>query len=108
MSDKVKLVNRATANDLGAAFLAEAKRHLDTELPRACLTTVQGLYLLLAMSCCDGTNRSGSMYRFMGAEMLRRMRLDRRFAKLDGQTQEEADQRRALARTVWGVFLFEW
>jgi hypothetical protein len=107
MSERVKFVKMTTGNDLGAAFLAEAKKHLDDELGKMCLTTVQGLYMLLIVSCCDGTNRAGGMYQFAALQMLRRMKPGALFARLNIGIPEEADRRRALSKLCWGLFLFE-
>ncbi|KAK5654284.1 hypothetical protein OQA88_7461 [Cercophora sp. LCS_1] len=107
LSEKVKLVERTTGRDIGAAFVAEAKRHLDKELARSTITTVQGLYMLLALSCCDGTNRTGAIYRFAAMETLRRLNPERAFLKLNPGFVEEASQRRALSKLCWGLFIFE-
>jgi len=71
-------------------------------------TTVQGLYILLLVHCCNGTNRVGSMYQLAALEMIRRMNIERTFARLNPSIPEEADRRRALSKLHWGVFLFEW
>jgi len=100
-------VENATGTNLSAAFMAEAKHHLDLELPKATITTVQGLYMLFVLSCCDGTNRSGNMYHLAAIELLRRMNPDRMFAKSSLSIPEEAQLRRALSRLCWGIFIFE-
>ncbi|KAK3939608.1 nitrogen assimilation transcription factor nirA, partial [Diplogelasinospora grovesii] len=106
-SDKAKVVNRVTKCDIGSRFLAEAKKHLDLEGVKASLPTVQGLYLLFLVSCCEGTNRAGSMYRFASCEMLYRMRPEKLFAQLRQHIAAEAERKRALSKTSWGLFNFE-
>ncbi|KAK5651892.1 hypothetical protein OQA88_11551 [Cercophora sp. LCS_1] len=106
-SEHVKRVKKATGVDLGAKFVAETKRHLDTEVLKASLPTVQGLYTLFVHSCGEGTNRAGNMYRFSACEMLHRMRPKRMYAELDPSLPRESEYRRALQRTVWGLFVFE-
>lgn len=100
-------MHQATGKDIAAAFLAEAKKHLDKELARSTITTVQGLYMLLTLSCCDGTSRTGTMYRFAAMETLRRLRPERVFATLDPAVPEDADRRRALSKLCWGLFIYE-
>ncbi len=70
------------------------------------MTTVQGLYMLLVISCCDGTNRVGRMYHYAAVEMLHK--INPGFAKLNLAIPEQAEQRRALAKLYWGTFIYEW
>lgn len=106
-SEKARLVNRATKVDLGSRFLAEAKQHLDLEAGKGSITTVQGLYILFLVSCFDGTNRAGAMYRLAALDMLSKMRPEKMLAKLSDQT-PDTETHRALAKLNWGVFNFEW
>jgi hypothetical protein len=106
MSDRVKVVKIATGNDLGAAFLAEAKRHLDDELNKTCLTTVQGVYMLSVYCCCEGNSRAGSMYQFAALKMLRGMK-PYTLHRTPNMSIQEAERQRAFSRVCWGIFVFE-
>jgi hypothetical protein len=64
--------------------------------------------MLFLVSCCDGTNRAGSMYRFAACEMLYSLKPERLFLRLNDEDPEEAAKKRALSRTFWGMFIFEW
>lgn len=106
--DQVRQINRIAKTDLYSRFLSEAKQHLEIEKCKTSLTTAQGLYLLFLVSCHDGTNRAGSMYRLGSLEMLSKLRPDTMFAKLSDQIPAEADKRRAISKACWGIFNFEW
>lgn len=107
MSDRVKVVRMATGNDLVASFLIEAKRHLDDELNKSCLTTIQGVYLLSVYCCCEGNSRAGSMYRFATLQMLRGMKSGTLYRTPGIGIPAELKRRRALSRLCWGIFIFE-
>jgi hypothetical protein len=104
----VKQVQKASGIDLGAEFFAEAKRHLDEELLKPCLTTAQGLFTLYLCTFSQGTNGAGALYRFAAYEMFQRLKPGCQIAKLDASIHEEAKERQAIIRTAWGFYLFEW
>jgi hypothetical protein len=107
MSDRVKFVRMTTGNDLGAAFLMEAKKHVDEELNKMCLTTVQGVYMLAVYCCCEGNSRAGGMYQFAALQMLRKMKPGVLHAMLNVDIPKEAERRRTLSKLCWGIFIFE-
>ncbi|KAK4235023.1 hypothetical protein C8A03DRAFT_18175, partial [Achaetomium macrosporum] len=106
-SEKIRLASRAAKTSLASRFVAEAKHHLDLEAGRVCLTTIQGLWMMYSVSCHDGTNRAGSMYRLAALDMLSRMNLEKRFAEMSGRMPGEAESRRSLAKLHWGMFNIE-
>ncbi|KAK4198277.1 hypothetical protein QBC40DRAFT_179057, partial [Triangularia verruculosa] len=107
MSDKARLFRQRTATDLSSEFLLEAKRHWETDTRRESICAVQGLYLLFLISCCDGTNMAGSMYRFAAFNMLQRLNPDKAVPRLREAIIEEAERKTALSRLHWGIFLVE-
>lgn len=92
--------------DLRGAFYAEAKKLFDLD-QTASMTNVQGLWILFMYSCATGTDRAGSMYRYAAYEMLKRMRLKMKYAKLKDELPEQALERKAIAKLYWGIFSFE-
>lgn len=107
-SNKVKFVNQATTGNLGAQFMSEARRHLDLEAGKLSLTTVQGLYIMFLVSCLNGTNRAGAMYRLAALDLLSKLQADNPPAIFRSEGPGHADQRRALSEASWGLFRVEW
>ncbi len=107
-SSKIKSVNQTTTDNPGAQFMSEAKRHLDLEAGKLSLTTVQGLYIVFLVSCLDGTNRAGAMYRLAALDLLSKLQADTPPAKSGSEGPRGADQRRALSEACWGIFKVEW
>ncbi|KXX74307.1 Nitrogen assimilation transcription factor nirA [Madurella mycetomatis] len=107
LSDKVRLASGVAGTNLREAFMSEVKHHLELEAGKMTLTTVQGLYMLYMVTCHDGTNRAGTMYRLAALDMLGRLKPDKAFARWSHQMPEEADKRRAFSKTCWGIFNFE-
>ncbi|KAK4182529.1 nitrogen assimilation transcription factor nirA, partial [Podospora australis] len=107
MSDTARQYKQITASDLTASFLSEAQMHREREAGKVSITTVQALYLLFLVSCCDGTNRAGSLFRFASLNMLQRLNPERVVARLNDDIPHEAEKKRALSRLLWGMFLVE-
>ncbi|KAK3994470.1 hypothetical protein QBC44DRAFT_286285 [Cladorrhinum sp. PSN332] len=107
MSDRPKAFNRAANIDLCALFSAEAKKQLDREAGKVSFTTIQGLLILYILSCCDGTNRAGSVYRMAAFDMLRKLKPERLFRRLRDNVPDESEQKHALSKLCWGVYLLE-
>lgn len=82
------------------------RKHFDLD-QSACVTNVQGLWLLFMFSVATGTDRAGSMYRFAAYEMLKRMQLRARYEKLTHHIPEQALERRVIAKLYWGIFSIE-
>jgi hypothetical protein len=93
--------------DITSQFLDEAKRLLDLETGRESLPTVQGLALLFTTSAFTGMDRAGSVYRYSAYQMLKRLRLEKRFAKLNDDDLSELRQKRAISKALWGLFCFD-
>jgi hypothetical protein len=101
-------VNQATTADLGAQFMSEAKRHLELEAGKLSLTTVQGQYVVFLVSCLDGSNRAGAMHRLAALDLLSKLQPEKALTKPWSNAPGQADQRRALYKTYWGLFNIEW
>ncbi len=99
---------QATTDNFGAKFTSEAKQHLDLEAGKLSLTTVQGLYILFMVSCLDGTNRAGAMYRLAALDFLSKLQADNSLARPGSEAPGHADQRQALSKACWGIFKVEW
>ncbi|KAK4160469.1 hypothetical protein QBC43DRAFT_219765 [Cladorrhinum sp. PSN259] len=107
MSDRPKIFNRAANIDLCALFSSEAKKQLELEAGRVSVTTIQGLLILYILSCCDGTNRAGSVYRMAAYEMLRKLKPERLYSRLRDNVPAEAERKHSLSKLCWGVYLLE-
>ena len=108
MSDIPRGFNRAANIDLCSMFLSEAKKQLDLEAGKVSYTSVQGLFILFVLSCCDGTNRAGSIYRMAAFDMLAKLKLEKTFARLRDSVPEEAEHKRAISKLLWGLYVLEW
>ncbi|KAK3291013.1 uncharacterized protein B0H64DRAFT_446811 [Chaetomium fimeti] len=107
-SDKIDLANEATGTNLTKLFVAQAKQHFEIEADKRCLKTVQGLYLFFLLTCHITTNRAGSMYRLAALEQLGKLEVEKVLTKPASNNQVDTDRRRAMYRTYWGIFNFEW
>ncbi|KAK4459540.1 nitrogen assimilation transcription factor nirA, partial [Cladorrhinum samala] len=107
MSDIPRGFNRAANIDLCSMFLSEAKKQLDLEAGKVSYTSVQGLFILFVLSCCDGTNRAGSIYRMAAFDMLAKLKLEKTFARLRDSVPEEAEHKRAISKLLWGLYVLE-
>lgn len=108
----------------------EAKKLFELECGRASLPTVFGLYMLFFVSAMMGKDRAGLMYRYMvcslnhpkryywsckpnlltspqAQHMLKQLRLERRFEKLDEAQPDHALERDIISRSLWGLFATE-
>jgi hypothetical protein len=88
-------------------FLKEAKRLLDCEGGRASIPATQALCILYTISAAMGRDRAGLMYRLAAYEMLKRLRLENAFAKLDRTLPRDSLDREVISQSAWGVFCFE-
>jgi hypothetical protein len=107
-SDTAKGIKKSHKIDLVQLFLSEAKQHLEVEGGKVTLTTVQGLYVLNLVAHYRGCNRAGSMYRLEALDMLSRLTPEKVFERPWIHEQGEADKRRALSKTCWGIICIEW
>lgn len=100
-------MGRITNQVMAERFLSEAKKLLELEGTVANLTTVQALCLMYLTSALLGRDRAGLMYRYTAYEMLRPLRLERKFTLLNSDNPEDAQTRYILSRALWGFFCFE-
>lgn len=49
-----------------------------------------------------GQDRAGLMFRYAAADMVKRLNLERRFAKLKDDIVQEAREKRVISRALWG------
>jgi hypothetical protein len=96
-----------TCRNMAECFLDEAKKQLEIESCRASIPTLQALCLMYLTSALLGRDRAGIMYRFAAYEMLKRLNLERKFARLDPSDLEVAEMRMILSKLLWGLFCFE-
>lgn len=92
--------------NLKNSFLYEARRLLALESGRNSLPTAQGLALLFSACVYNGIDRPNMSYRYSYCEMLKKLNLEGRFARIRKDPDKQAE-RRALARAQWGFFIFE-
>lgn len=92
---------------MGSRFFDQAKRLFSMESGRASLPTVQALALLFTVSAYIGKDREGMVYRYTALEMLKRLGLERRLARLKDDDPTEAREKRAISKAIWGLFCFE-
>ncbi|KAK2615012.1 hypothetical protein N8I77_001791 [Diaporthe amygdali] len=93
--------------NMSERFVDEAKKLFELECGRTSLPTVLGLYVLFFVSAMMGKDRAGLMYRYMAQHMLKQLRLDRRFDRLDEMQPEQALEREVISRSLWGLFILE-
>ncbi|GAW26592.1 putative C6 transcription [Rosellinia necatrix] len=104
-SKTVDTWRRLTRHDLREQFLAEAKKAYDHEVPT--IPTVQGLWIMFAVSSMKGEDKSGSLYRLAAYGMLKKSRLNQVFFSLNDTDRDEALKKRTISRIVWGFFCLE-
>jgi len=96
-----------TRQDLGQRFLDEAKKQFDLECGRGSLPTALALGFLWNVYAYLGTDRAGSMFRYMSFEFLRRLDLETRFKTLREDIAHEAKERRVISQALWGIYILE-
>ncbi|GAW13360.1 hypothetical protein ANO14919_027440 [Xylariales sp. No.14919] len=104
-SDTVDTIRHMTGRDLREQFLAETKKQYDHGVPA--LPTIQGLWIMFAVSYLKGEDRNGSLYRFASYGMLKRSRIDQVFLSLADADPDDASKKRAISKTSWGLFCLE-
>ncbi|KAI0438480.1 putative C6 transcription factor [Xylaria telfairii] len=104
-SDTIDAAQRVTKQDMREQFLTETKKEYDHGLPN--IPTIQGLWILFAISSLKGEDRNGSLYRFASYGMLKRCRLNQVFWSLTDTDPEDIIKKRAISKTVWGIFCLE-
>lgn len=92
--------------DLQHRFLQEAKELLALEAGRSSLTTAQGLALLFSISIYNVIDRPNLSYRYSYCEMLKKLNLEGRLSRIRNDP-NYGGERQALARALWGFFIFE-
>lgn len=88
--------------------MAQARQNFDIEADKRCLKTVQALYLFFLLTCHLTTDRAGSMYRLAALELLGKLEVEKVLTKPGGKSRVDDEKRRAMYRTYWGIFNFEW
>ncbi|KAF5007709.1 hypothetical protein FDECE_5957 [Fusarium decemcellulare] len=106
-SQRAKTVGFLTGQNMADRFLDEAKKQLEIEGCRPTIPTLHALCLMYLTSALLGRDRAGVMYRYAAYEMLKRLNLERKFAKLDPGDPGAAEMRVILSKTLWGLFSFE-
>jgi hypothetical protein len=96
-----------TGTSISDRLFDEAKKLLDLESGRPSLPTVQALALLFLGSAYLGRDRAGQMYRYAAFEMLKRLQLDKKFARLNPDDPLESQDQRLISKALWGLFCFE-
>ncbi|KAI1810598.1 putative C6 transcription factor [Poronia punctata] len=104
-SDTVDAARRITNQDLREHFFVEAHKQYD--YASAPLPTIQGLWIMFAVSSLKGEDRNGSMYRFASYGALDRSRLHQTFSSLSDTDPDDVLKKRAISTTVWGLFCLE-
>lgn len=102
-SDRAKCYSFFSKQNLAERFIEQARKYQDLEYGRASLPTVQALIFLFINMAYLGRDRAGYMYKAAALEMLYRLRLDRRFARLHDEIPEEHKEKRAISRMLWGM-----
>ncbi|POR32982.1 Uncharacterized protein TPAR_06825 [Tolypocladium paradoxum] len=97
----------ASGRELGEAFFTEAKRLLDLECGRPSIPSAQALFVMFSYSCRMGKDRAGHIFRAAGYEMMKRMMPKIRRLLSGTAHLLTGRHRRAISRTVWGIFCFD-
>ncbi|PHH93301.1 hypothetical protein CDD83_8000 [Cordyceps sp. RAO-2017] len=108
-SRAAKAYGRVSGEDLGAAFLNEAKKLWSLEGDRASLPAVQALAIMFTVSAYRGTDRQGLVYRYAAYRMLRQLDLPGAMGQADARNEstEKTRERAILSKALWGLFCFE-
>lgn len=106
-SQTAKRMGRIIGQQMVERFLAESKKALELAGGVESLPTVQTLCLIYLTTALLGRDRAGLMYRYAAYEVLKRQRLDVRFAKLNDDDPEGGRTRVILSKVAWGLFCFE-
>ena len=93
---------------MGAQFLAEAKKQFDLESGRTSITAVQGLWTLFTVATMNGTDKAGYFYRLASYDMIRRMKFEKTFERVESDEPSDVRARRAISKVVWGIFCLDW
>ena len=80
---------------------------MELEGVKASLPTVQALEMMFTKAAYIGTDRAGMLYRSAAWEMLKQLDLEKKFELLQDSTPSVLREKRAISKTVWGVFNFE-
>lgn len=90
-------------------FYDKAERCFDAEYGRLSLPAVQALLILFMCSTGNGKDRAGTIKRLAAYEMLRRLKLERRFSKAKSRhdPSEQRRLRRVASKALWGVHCFD-
>lgn len=109
MSARAKAIGRIHGCDLGQRFYEKAERCFDGEYGRLSLPAVQALLILYVCSSSMGKDRAGTIKRLAAYEMLRRLKLERRFSKAKSRhhAAEQKRLRRVASKALWGVHCFD-
>jgi len=71
------------------------------------LPTVQGLWIMFAISSLKGEDRNGSIYRFASHGVLDRSRVHETFFSLRDTDPDDVMKKKAISKAVWGLFCLE-
>ncbi|KAI0451007.1 putative C6 transcription factor [Xylaria acuta] len=104
-SDTIDMVQRVTKQDMREQFLSEANSRYDPGSPT--IPTIQGLWILFAISSLKGEDKNGSLYRLASYGMLKRCRMSQVFWSLTDTDPEDIMKKRVISKTVWGLFCLE-
>ncbi|KAI0205914.1 putative C6 transcription factor [Astrocystis sublimbata] len=104
-SDTVDMVWQVTKQNLKAQFLFEAKKEFDHASPS--IPTIQGLWIMFAISALIGEGKTGSLYQFASFGLLKRCRLDERFSSLTDTDANDIMRKRVISKTIWGLYCSE-
>lgn len=108
-SERVRQINEATGTNLTKRFAAEAKKHFEIEADKRRVTTLQSLYYFFLFTCHLSTNRAGSLYRLAALDYIQNSDVEKVvLMKPRSSNPEDANRRRALFKTYWAIFNFEW
>ena len=109
MSERAKAVGAIHGSDLGQRFYDKAERCFGGDYGTLSLPAVQALLILYMCSSGMDKDRAETMKRLAANEMLRRLKLERRFSKAksrhDGAEQKRL--RRVASKALWGVHCFD-
>ena len=91
------------------SFIGECRKLLDSEGGHASMPTVQALCAMYLTVTLQGRDRAATIFRYMAVEMLKRLKLERRYdiLKKKNDPHRHALEQRVMSKTSWAVFCFE-
>lgn len=106
-SETVRRIDAVRGGSLRESFFDEFKIHFDRNGSQSSMTTAQALFIAYVYSTCEGRDRLGTVYRYAGCEMMKRLGVGKFGSPRDQPGPTDTRRRAIESRINWGLFLQE-